>query len=199
MSLLGQDSIALGAFQVRGSNLTRTILADRAAGPDPPNVVYAVIETPKGSKTKYEYSREMDALVLDRVLHSSVVYPLAYGFVPGTMYEDGDPLDIMVLMSEPVDPGCVVRAKPLGMLKMLDSGKPDDKILASLVGDPRVLEVESYEDLPRHELLEIAEFFQYYKRLEEGRSTEVKGWAGRDEAFEAIRRSIERFERGEPG
>lgn len=163
------------------------------AGPDPPRVIYAVIETPKGSKNKYEYSRDMDALVLDRVLHSSVVYPLAYGFVPGTMYEDGDPLDVMVLMSEPVDPGCVVRAKPLGMLRMMDGGDPDDKILASVVGDPRVLEMESYEDLPRHELLEIAEFFRYYKRLEEGRATEVKGWAGRDEAFEAIQRSVERY------
>ncbi len=163
------------------------------AGPDPPRVIYAVIETPKGSKNKYEYSRDMDALVLDRVLHSSVVYPLAYGFVPGTMYEDGDPLDVMVLMSEPVDPGCVVRAKPLGMLRMMDGGDPDDKILASVVGDPRVLEMESYEDLPRHELLEITEFFRYYKRLEEGRATEVKGWAGRDEAFEAIQRSVERY------
>ena len=152
-----------------------------------------MIETPKGSKNKYEYSEEMDSLVLDRVLHSSVVYPLAYGFVPGTKYEDGDPLDIMVLMSEPVDPGCVVIVKPLGMLRMLDDGEPDDKILASLVGDPRVIEVESYEDLPKHELLEIAEFFQYYKRLEEGRATEVKGWADRDEAHEAIIESIARY------
>lgn len=168
------------------------------AGPDPPRVIYAVIETPKGSKNKYEYSRDMDALVLDRVLHSSVVYPLAYGFVPGTMYEDGDPLDVMVLMSEPVDPGCVVRARPLGMLRMMDGGDPDDKILASVVGDPRVLEMESHEDLPRHELLEIAEFFQYYKRLEEGRATEVRGWAGRDEAFEAIQRSIERYRGSRP-
>jgi inorganic pyrophosphatase len=184
---------------VSGGGLTSSRLADKAAGPDPPRIVYAVIETPKGSKNKYEYSKEMDALILDRVLHSSVVYPLAYGFVPGTLYEDGDPLDIMVLMSEPVDPGCVVRAKPVGMLRMLDSGRPDDKILASVVGDPRVQEMTSYEDIPRHELLEIAEFFQYYKRLEEGRVTEVKGWAGRDEAFEAIEQSVRRFEKSRQG
>ena len=179
--------------------MTGQRLVDRSAGPDPPRVIHAVIETPKGSKNKYEYSSDMDALVLDRVLHSSVVYPLAYGFVPGTLYEDGDPLDVMVLMSEPVDPGCVVRARPLGMLRMLDSGKPDDKILASVVGDPRVRDMESYEDVPRHELLEIAEFFQYYKRLEENRATEVKGWAGRKDAFEAIERSIKRFEKAKKG
>jgi inorganic pyrophosphatase len=171
-----------------------TKLIDRSTGPDPPKVIYAVIETPKGSKNKYEYSEELDALVLDRVLHSSVVYPLAYGFVPGTRYEDGDPLDVMVLMSEPVDPGCVVKARPLGMLRMLDNGAPDDKILASVVGDPRVLEVESYEDLPRHELLEIAEFFQYYKRLEENRVTEVKGWASKEDAFEAVISSMKRYQ-----
>lgn len=174
-------------------------LVDKPPGPDPPRTIFAVVETPKGSKNKYEYSEEMDALVLDRVLHSSVVYPLAYGFVPGTKYEDGDPLDIMILMSEPVDPGCVVVVKPLGMLMMLDGGKPDDKILASVVGDPRVIEAESYDDLPKHELLEIAEFFQYYKRLEEGRATEVKGWAGKAEAHRAIMESIVRFRNSKSG
>lgn len=174
--------------------MKETRLLDISPGPDPPKVIHAVVETPKDSKNKYEYSKELDMLLLDRVLHSSVIYPLAYGFVPGTLYLDNDPLDVMVLMSEPVHPGCVVRAKPLGMLRMIDSGEPDDKVLASVIGDPRVAEMNSYEDLPKHELLEIAEFFQYYKRLEEGRTTEVKGWVGKEEAYLAITTSITRYE-----
>jgi len=170
-------------------------LIEISPGPSPPEVVHAVIETPKGSKNKYEYSEDLDSIVLDRVLHSSVMYPLAYGFVPSTRYLDDDPLDIMVLMSEPVHPGCLVKARPLGMLRMLDNGEEDDKVLASVVGDPRVSEIGSYLDLPRHELLEIAEFFQYYKRMEENRETEVKGWVSKEKAFRAISSSIRRYEK----
>jgi inorganic pyrophosphatase len=144
-------------------------LIEISPGPSPPEVVHAVIETPKGSKNKYEYSEDLDSIVLDRVLHSSVMYPLAYGFVPSTRYLDGDPLDIMVLMSEPVYPGCLVKARPLGMLRMLDSGQEDDKVLASVVGDPRVAEMNSYRDLPR------------------------QGWVSKDRAFSAITSSIQRY------
>lgn len=174
-------------------------LIEISPGPSPPEVVHAVIETPKGSKNKYEYSEDLDSIVLDRVLHSSVMYPLAYGFVPSTRYLDGDPLDIMVLMSEPVYPGCLVKARPLGMLRMLDNGQEDDKVLASVVGDPRVAEMDSYRNLPKHELLEIAEFFQYYKRMEENRETEVKGWVSKDKAFSAITSSIQRYGKTAPG
>lgn len=162
-------------------------------GPDPPRVINVVIETPKGSKSKYEYSEATDTIHLDRVLHSSVMYPLAYGFIPGTRYLDGDPLDVMVLMSEPVFPGCLVTGRTLGVLRMVDSGEPDDKILAACTCDPRVSELRSYEDLSKHELLEIAEFFRNYKRLEENRVTEVKGWDGKEEAYKLIRESMRRY------
>lgn len=170
-------------------------LTDLPAGPDPPTIVNVVIETPKGSKNKYEYSEELDSIILDRILHSSVMYPLAYGFMPGTRYLDGDPIDVMVLMSEPVHPGCVVRARPIGLLRMTDSGQQDDKVLAAVIGDPKMKEVKSLKDLSEHELMEIEEFFRHYTRLEKGRKTEVRGWASKEEAFDTIADAIRRRRR----
>lgn len=103
---------------------------DLKPGSSEPEVLYAVIEIPKGSRNKYQYDKEIDAFVLDRVLHSSVHYPAEYGTIPQTLWDDGDPMDIIVLMDQPTFPGCVIESRPIGVMKMIDSGDSDDKILS---------------------------------------------------------------------
>lgn len=163
------------------------------SGRNPPEIINVIIETPKDSKNKYEVSKEYDFIYLDRVLHSSVVYPIAYGLVPRTFYDDGDPCDAMVLLSEPTFPGCVVEARPVGVLRMKDEKGSDDKLLCVAIGDPRNKEIHDLDDLPQHYLDEIAEFFRTYKRLEEGKHTEVLGWDGREKAIETINYSLQLF------
>lgn len=161
-------------------------------GPEPPEHLYVVIETPRGSKNKFEMSKQFPGIVLDRVLHSSVMYPIEYGAVPGTLYDDGDPLDAMVLVSEPTYPGIVVEARPVGVMKMIDQGDKDNKILMVGEGDPRFKYVKEYTDLPEHMLKEIAHFFQTYKILE-NKKTEVLGWEGKDLAVQEIKDSIRTY------
>ena len=105
-------------------------------GPDAPDVVYAIIEIPKGSRNKYEYHKSAGIIKLDRVLYSSLHYPGDYGLIPRTYYEDGDPLDVLVMINEPTFPGCIIEARPIGVFQMLDKGLPDDKILAVPATDP---------------------------------------------------------------
>lgn len=161
-------------------------------GPEPPEHLYVVVETPRGSKNKFEMSKEFPGVVLDRVLHSSVVYPIEYGAVPRTYYSDGDPLDAMVLVSEPTYPGIVLEARPVGVMKMIDQGDKDNKILMVAEGDPRYKHVKTYTDIPEHNLKEIAHFFQTYKILE-NKKTEVLGWAGKEEAVQEIKESIQAY------
>jgi len=170
-----------------------TLWKEIPAGRNPPDLVNVIIETPKGSKIKYEISKDYPVITLDRVLHSSVVYPLAYGLIPRTYYNDGDPLDAMVMVSEGTFPGCVIEARPIGILNMVDEAGEDDKVLTVSVGDPKYSEIRSLDDLPPHQLTEITEFFHTYKRLEEGKKTEVLGWQGPEEAHEAIVHGIEAF------
>ncbi|AXV38563.1 MAG: inorganic pyrophosphatase [Methanobacterium sp. BRmetb2] len=165
---------------------------DLKPGPSIPEVVYAVIEIPKGSRNKYEYDKDMEAFALDRVLYSPFYYPAEYGIIPQTLYDDGDPMDIMVLMEQPTFPGCVIESRPIGMMKMIDGGDKDDKILAVPVEDPRFVDVNDITDLPKHLLKEIAHFFKEYKTLE-GKETEVLGWVNQKEAFEAIKHSIDLY------
>ena len=148
---------------------------DLETGPNPPEIVYAVIENPKGTENKYEYDVKKKAIVLDRVLYSSVHYPGDYGFMPRTLDEDGDPLDVLVLVTNPTFPGCIMTARPIGLLRMLDGGKQDDKILAVPTGDPRYAEYHDLEDLPEHTLKEIAYLFETYKFLE-GKDVKIIGW-----------------------
>ncbi len=140
-----------------------------------PGLINVLIEIPGGSKNKYEYDKEMEAFALDRVLYSSVKYPYDYGFVPNTLADDGDPLDGMVIMDEPTFPGCVIAARPIGMLEMIDGGDRDEKILCVPVKDPRYADVKSLKDIAPHRLDEIAEFFRSYKNLEK-KITEILGW-----------------------
>ncbi len=140
-----------------------------------PGLINVLIEIAAGSKNKYEFDKDMNALALDRVLSSSVMYPYDYGFVPNTLADDGDPLDGMVIMDEPTFPGCVIAARPIGMMEMIDGGDRDEKILCVPDADPRYKHVKSLKDIPQHRLDEIAEFFLTYKNLEK-KKVEVLGW-----------------------
>jgi inorganic pyrophosphatase len=162
---------------------------DIVTGTSAPEVVYAVIEIPKGSRNKYEYDKDKEAFTLDRVLYSPFHYPAEYGIIPQTLYDDGDPMDIMVIMDQPTFTGCIIDAKPIGMLRMIDGGDQDDKILAVPVEDPRYKSVHTIGDVPESFLDEVAHFFAEYKRLE-GKETEVMGWENAQKAFEAIEHSM---------
>jgi inorganic pyrophosphatase len=167
---------------------------DLPPGPHPPELVTAVVEIPRGSRNKYELDKESGLFRLDRVLYSAVHYPGDYGFVPRTLHEDGDPLDILVRINEPTFPGCQIEARPIGVLKMLDRGEPDDKILAVPASDPFHGEYFDIADMPEHYLKEIEHFFQIYKDLE-GKRVEIVGWEKSESAMRIVMDSIERYER----
>ena len=147
--------------------------------------IEVTVEIPSGSRNKYEYDHVRHRFVLDRILYSSVHYPCDYGFLEGTLADDGDPLDVLVVISEPTFPGCVVRARPVGVLDMRDDKGHDYKILAVAHDDPRWDGTNALEDLSPHRLLEIENFFQTYKTLE-NRTTDVKGWLGLQDAWRII-------------
>ena len=154
-----------------------------------PGLINVLIEISGGSKNKYEFDKDINAFSLDRVLFSSVQYPYDYGFVPNTLADDGDPLDGMVLMDEPTFPGCVIAARPIGMLEMIDGGDRDEKILCVPDKDPRYANVKTLDDVASHRLDEIAEFFKTYKNLEK-KVTEILGWKGLDEVQPLIDKCI---------
>ena len=150
------------------------------SNPNQPSTLVAFIEIPRGSRNKYEFDEATGQIRLDRVLFSSVHYPTDYGFIPDTLAEDGDHLDILVLMQEPTFPGCVIEARPIGGLDMADEKGSDFKVLAVPVGDPRYQHVTDLSHLGDHWLREIETFFATYKLLEP-KQTEVLGW--HDAAF----------------
>lgn len=151
-----------------------------------------LIEIPKGSRNKYEVDHQSGRIRLDRILFTATQYPADYGFIEGTLGQDGDPLDALVLLSEPTFPGCIVRARAVGMFRMTDEKGPDDKVLCVPAGDPRQDGIQDITDMKNFDLLEIQHFFSVYKDLEPGKSTEGSGWVGRDEAEAEIRASFER-------
>jgi inorganic pyrophosphatase len=163
-----------------------------ASGPTPPDIVYAVIEVPKGSRNKYEYSKKAGVIKLDRVLYSPLHYPGDYGFIPQSFFEDGDPMDILVMMNEATFPGCVVEARTLGMLKMIDKGELDYKILAVPATDPNFEHIQTFADIPKHYLEEVKHFFMTYKHLE-GAVVENQGWVAEEEARETIVASMKNY------
>jgi inorganic pyrophosphatase len=158
--------------------------------------VPVVVEIPQGSRNKYEYDHETGRIVLDRVLFSSVHYPTDYGFILDTLADDGDPVDALVVTNEPTFPGCLVRARPIGLLNMRDEKGPDQKVLAVPIGDPRFDEVRDLNDLASHWLQEIENFFQTYKMLED-KFTEVVGWEGGGAAWDLIERGQEAYRAAE--
>ncbi len=166
---------------------------DLPSGPGENELVYAVIEIPKGSRNKFEYSKRFGTYVLDRVLSSPMHYPGEYGFIPRSYYDDHDPLDIIVLMDEKTFPGCIIETRPVGLLYMEDSGEKDDKVLAVPDKDQRYEHILDIEDVPEYTKREMQHFFATYKDLEPGKNVKVRGWGGRDEAMEAVRRSLEMY------
>ncbi len=157
-----------------------------------PDEVLAVIEIPKGSNNKYEYDKQNEAFMVDRVLYSPVYYPGDYGFIPKTTYDDGDPMDIMVLIDQPTFSGCIIKSRPIGIMKMIDTGDKDWKILAVPVDDPKYFDVNDITDIDQHTLDKIAEFFKTYKTLE-GKKVEVLGWEDKKSAKKELMRSIEMY------
>jgi len=159
---------------------------DIPSGDNPPEVVNAVIEVISRSRDKYEYNREWEAFVLDRVIHSSVVFPVEYGFIPRTWYDDNDPLDIMILSYEPLEVGCIIKARPIGLLVLEDEEGEDPKILSVPISDPRFDGFRNVADVHPHLLKEIKEFFETYKRLEPKKWVRSKDWKGDEEAKKII-------------
>jgi inorganic pyrophosphatase len=162
---------------------------DIETGPLPPDEIFVVVEIPKGSRNKYEYNKDWNAIHLDRVLYSPLHYPGEYGLIPQTYYDDNDPLDAIIIMDEPTYPGCIIDARPIGLLKMLDSGDADDKVLCVPLNDPKYAEYKDLDDVPSHFLKETAHFFEVYKRLE-GKETTIIGWEGADAAKRRIQYAI---------
>ncbi|OKH30988.1 inorganic pyrophosphatase [[Phormidium ambiguum] IAM M-71] len=155
-------------------------------------LINVLIEIPAGSKNKYEFDKDMQAFALDRVLYSSVQYPYDYGFVPNTLADDGDPLDGMVIMDQPTFPGCVIAARPIGMLEMVDGGDRDEKILCVPDKDPRYANVKSLKDIQQHRLDEIAEFFQSYKNLEK-KEVKILGWQDVDKVMPLVEQCVKAY------
>ncbi len=155
-----------------------------------------IIEIPKGQRNKYEVDHDTGRVRLDRYLYTSMAYPADYGFIDGTLGEDGDPLDAMVLLPAPVFPGVQVGARPVGMFRMTDEAGGDDKVLCVPAGDVRWDHVNDIEDVPAFELDVIKHFFSQYKALEPGKFVKTADWVGRAEAEAEVERSIERFKAG---
>ena len=162
---------------------------DIPTGPSPPERITAVVEIPTNERNKYELDKRLGVFRLDRVLHSAVHYPGDYGFLPRTLGDDGDPLDVLVLMTIPVFTGCLVDARPIGLFHLLDRGAADEKVLAVPLGDPYSDGLNDLRDIPQHYLREIEHFFQVYKDLE-GTRTETRGFEGAGAARAAIVRAM---------
>jgi inorganic pyrophosphatase len=154
--------------------------------------IEVVVEIPQGSRNKYEMDHETGLIRLDRMLFTSTRYPLDYGFVPGTLAEDGDPLDMLVMLEEPTFPGCLVLARPVAVFWMLDEHGPDAKILTVPARDPRAAAIQDLGDVSSYLTTEIAHFFDIYKQIEPGKGTDVRGWQDRAAAEQAVSEAFDR-------
>jgi inorganic pyrophosphatase len=152
-----------------------------------------IVEIPKGSRNKYEMDHGLGRLRLSRMLFTSTRYPVDYGFIPKTLAEDGDPLDIMVLLDEPTFPGCSIIVRPVGLFWMSDEAGPDAKILALPARDPRFADITELRHVPEHLLAEIRHFFEVYKELEPGKGTDIRGWQDRPSAEREITDATKRW------
>jgi inorganic pyrophosphatase len=168
---------------------------DVPSGDKPPELLNMVIEVVSGSRDKYEYNLKWESFVLDRIIPSSVVFPVDYGFVPQTWFDDGDPLDIMVLSFEPLEVGCIVKVRVIGALIIEDEKGEDPKILSMLVNDARFEGYKDIVDIHKHQLIEIREFFETYKRLEPHKWVKFKEWKNAEEAMKIVNYSIKRFKK----
>ncbi|QDV04600.1 Inorganic pyrophosphatase [Planctomycetes bacterium Poly30] len=160
-------------------------LSRLGAGPDSPRVVRTLVEIPKGSCNKYEMDEETGLIRLDRNLSTSNVYPGDYGFIPGTLSEDGDPLDVLIAVNEPTFPGCLIDARVIGVFFMVDGGDGDEKIIAVPNRDPHFAEITDIGDMPAHFKRHVEHFFMTYKELEGG-DTASRGWGDREAARKIV-------------
>lgn len=163
-------------------------------GSDIPRVVNAIIEIPKGSRNKFEVDKETGLIRLDRYLYASSHYPGDYGFIPQTLAEDEDPLDILVMVNEPTFSGCLIEARIVGLFKMKDNRQNDFKLLGVPNSDPLFAEFHELNNVPNHYLREVEHFFGTYKQLE-GVPIEVQGWASADEAIKEVKKSVDRYKK----
>lgn len=169
-------------------------------GDKAPDIFNSVVEIPKDSQNKYEIDKKTGMISLDRVLYSPMHYPADYGFIPETKAEDGDPADVMILGGDPLFPGCVVRTRPVGMLRMIDAGDEDNKILGVQADNPRFDNIKDISDIEKfhtHHLKEIAHFFQTYKELQ-NKKVEILGWENAEAAKKEIVKARKMYKDANP-
>jgi len=169
-----------------------SLLHDVSYGSHAPEQINTIIEIPKGSKNKYEIDKETGLIMLDRAMHSAQDYPFDYGFMPQSLWDDGDPLDIVVLTTYPLAIGVLVKVRPVGILRMIDDGESDAKIIGVPEKDPRFEEIHDITDVNKHTLKEIEHFFNTYKKIQ-NKEVHTSGFGDKKEAHEAIMRSVEQY------
>ncbi len=167
---------------------------DVSPGNDAPAIVNGIIEIPRNSRAKYELDKDSGMLILDRVLYSSINYPANYGFIPKTFCDDGDPLDILVISQIEIVPMCIVEAKVIGAMQMIDGGEMDDKIIAVAANDMSVNHINDISELPAHHLKELRSFFEDYKKLE-NKTVVVEDFQNREEALRIVEQSFVDYEK----
>jgi inorganic pyrophosphatase len=165
-----------------------------SCGKNVPDSINVIIEIQKGSKNKYEIDKETGLIKLDRAMKTSQDYPFDYGFVPQSLWEDNDPLDIVLLTTSPLVPGILVEARPIAVMRVVDCGEGDDKIIAVPKSDPRFDEIEDLADINKHVMKEIQHFFETYKTIDDGKEVVVKGIEGRIAAVETVARGLKMYQ-----
>ena len=167
-------------------------LHDISAGKKAPEEINVIIEIPRGSQNKYEIDKETGVISLDRVLYGANMYPYDYGFVPQTHWDDGDALDAFVLTTNTLFPGCLVTARPIGILNMIDDGEADEKLICVPTEDPRFDEMNDIKDIAPHALKELQNFLETYKELQ-GKKVTISGVEGAEKAREAVKKGMEKY------
>jgi len=162
---------------------------DIAVGKKAPKIINVIIENPRGSKNKYEIDKETGVIKLDRAMKTSQDFPFDYGFVPRTLWEDNDPLDVIILSTYPLSPGILLEARPIGVMRMIDCGEGDDKIIAVPESDPRWENTKDIKDVNPHMLKEFKHFFETYKTIED-KKVSIKGFQGKDRAMKSIEKGV---------
>ncbi len=164
-----------------------------SCGKNVPNIINVIVEIPKGSKNKYEIDKETGLIKLDRAMKTSQDYPFDYGFVPQSLWEDNDPLDVVLLTTSPLVPGILVEARPVAVMRVIDCGEGDDKIIAVPKSDPRFDDVVNLGDINKHTIKEIQHFFETYKTIEDGKKVVVKGVENKAAAIATVKKGLKMY------